>query len=158
MKKDFSQPFKKLEYATFYFLVETDRNVFLQYTYTDELDAFYATTLGAKFIEAEDFALQLTEVLYENGLALLSYRELLRETRVNFSYLDSTPGTTEDVVVLHVTVERTDQPIPSPTETAVNLISLEEFVANLIATGMPTGILEAGVGYLLVERELLEGV
>ena len=157
MKKNFTQPFVASPQTIAYLLVEVENDTFLQFTTQDGLGASYATTLSVELDNSKDASLQLAEFLHINGLELVKHRELLRETHVDFSYVDNTPGESQDTICLHITAERTSREIHAPAEALVCFLPLELFLKNLRTTGMPTGILEICAGKLLLERIMMDG-
>jgi hypothetical protein len=152
MRKDFTQPFIKASHTTAHLLIETEDGDFLQLTERDELDAFYARTLSIELDDAKDRTLQMVELLHRSGFELLKYRELFRESFVDYSYLDDTPGTVSTVACIHVTAERNDLPFPARPNESVHFLPLDQFLSNLRATGMPRGMVETGAAFLLSER------
>lgn len=158
MKKNFTQPFNVSPQTIAHLLVEADNGVFLQFVAQDDLGASYVTTLSVELDNAKDTSLQLAKFLHANGLELVKYRELLRETRVDFSYADDIPGDSQDVICLYVKAERTNREIPAPTDVLAHFIPLEEFLKNLRETGMPTGTLEICASKLLLERLTIDNV
>jgi len=69
----------------------------LQLTELDDLDAFYTTTLTVELDITVDTTPQLVRLLHANGLELAKYRELLRETLVDYSHLSDEPEVSGDV-------------------------------------------------------------
>jgi hypothetical protein len=155
MKKNFTQAFEKSRTSTATILVEVSGGNFLQFTAKDELDAFYADTLTFELDYHKDVTLQLAEMLHNNGLELMSYRELARENLASFSYADDTPGKVQEIVCIYVLAERTSQAVPHAPDRTVEFVALEEYMQNLRDTGMPTGLLELGVCRLLLERSVI---
>ena len=130
MKKNFSQPFKDNKTkATL--LVELPNRRFIYYTYTDELDLFYASLPTVELDESKDVTLQLAKYTHKQGLALLSYRELSRETVVSYGFVDDTPGEEEDWVCLHVRAEKTNREITTPENYTLQLSDLSYVYQNL---------------------------
>lgn len=152
MKESLIQPFTKAQKNTAYLLIETEDELFLQLTELDDMDAFYADTLTIELEVTVDITSQLVKILHANGLELVKYRELLRETHVEYGYLDDEPGTCFDIVILHVTVECTNRDVPHTSDQTVEFVTLESYAQNLRDTGMPAGLLEASVSHLLLER------
>lgn len=139
---------------TAHLLIEVEDELFFQLTETDEMDTFYANTLSLELDVNQNVATQLVATLHANGMELQKYRELLRETHTHYSYASDTPGTSRDVVVLHVVVEQTERTIPHTLDQSVEYVALDKYMENLRATGMPPGLMEASVSRLLLERSL----
>lgn len=158
MKKNFTQPIEKSPEITVSLLIEAERDEFLLFTSEDELGAYYACPLTVTMRHDEDITLQLAKTLHENGLELVKYRELLRETCVNYSYLDDKAGDSRDVVIFHVTAERTNRAVPHASDQTVEFVTIEEYMHNLRATGIPAGLLEASASHLFLERSLYEEI
>jgi hypothetical protein len=54
-----------------------------------------------------------------------------------------------------VITERTNREVLHSPDQTVKFVTIEKYMHNLRATGMPTGLLEASVSHLLLERSRL---
>lgn len=156
MNINFTQQFNTIK-TTALLLIEVESDSFVQITSRDNLGAFYANSLSVELTDPKDISLQLAHFLHTNNLALKSYRQLIKETTVEFGYVDDTPGTSSDVICLHVVADMTNQPVPAPIENVVEFVTLENFLVNLRRAGMPVGLLESAASQLIIEREVIKG-
>lgn len=156
MNTSFTQPFDTLKTTTAPLLIEVDADSFIQITSSDQLGAFYATSLSLELDVTKDTSLQLAQFLHAHSLELKSYRQLLKETAVEFSYIDDTPGINKQTICFHVVAEATSQPVVVPAEAAVEFVTLEGFLSNLRRTGIPVGLLETASAQLLAERQIIK--
>lgn len=97
--------------------------------------------------ESSDVALQLVRWLHSYGLALRSYRELVRQTIVHYSFVDDTSGTKEDIVCIHALVERATE--FRSRRSVAQFASFEEIQEHL--GSIPLAV-QRGMASLLAER------
>jgi hypothetical protein len=152
MKKNFTQPFKA-EKTRATLLIELPSGLFVHYTYTDELDLFYANLPYVELDESKDVALQLAKFIHEQGLALLSYRELSRETAVSYSLIDDTPGEKKGWVCLHVRVDKTKREIVAPGDYTLELGDL-----NYVYRNLDNGVAFPELERVAISQLLREGI
>lgn len=150
MKKDFTQ---SLEHRTcIYFLVEAEDNKFLQFTYDDEEGVICTTTLELEGVdEAKDLTLEIAKFLYDNGLALVHYRELVREVSLSHSFIDDTPGVATTIICIYVRAERTDRPVKGEGR-ITEWHSLDETLDNFESSLSCPHVVLNGVAMLYNER------
>jgi hypothetical protein len=110
MKKDFSQPIDHTRLTVICFLIEVGRDMFVHFDHPDEALLDYYNGLHLEVDESIDYTSQLAKYLYENGFALNHYRELARETKVAFAFIDDTLGYSSDNVCFHIYADRIDEP------------------------------------------------
>jgi len=151
MKNNFTQPFIKSSHVSVYILAEVDDNQFIQFIEEDELGAKYANALSTELDLKQDIALQLAKYLHENGLELTKFRELVRETSLDFSLLDETPGNKTDEICFHVHADHTDRPTSYENKQTV-FVSLDEMLHNFQESVGYSSVIELGIAQLILER------
>jgi hypothetical protein len=154
MKRDFSQPFRtRPAYA--YLLVETAPGMFLQFANSEDPTLTYYTVLLTEVDDAINPSLHLVRFLHENGLALEEFREVARENRVTYSFIDDTPGTVETDICLYIRATRTAQWVDKDNEEAL-FVPLETLLENFFASPAVIPVVSRGAAHLIVERYLLK--
>lgn len=150
MKKDFSQEFDREATLAFLVIEIGDSGRFLLFATPEALEEYgeadAVTTLSLDLKGGRSPARQIALCLASNGLMLNCFREIARETRLSFSFIDDTPGVESDAIVLHVQVDVTDDLQNS------RKVSLSEYAKNLDGLGLGSAILGVGIARLLSER------
>jgi hypothetical protein len=150
MKKNFEQ---SLDHSgcTIYFLIEVGYNRFIHFGFQDELGLAYYNSLKLEVDESKHYSTQIAKHLYENGLSLDRYRELAWETKVNFSFVDNTPGYTRDEVCLYVYADQIDDSKGKHT-----LTTLDEMIDTYIEAPDMPHVVKSGIAQILNEREAFD--
>jgi hypothetical protein len=105
--------------------------------------------------EDKDLAIQLTKFLFENGFALLSFRELSRSTDVSFSFVDNVPGNTQERVCIHVVVDQTNEK-QNFKEEKILWLRPGDVLDRLQAAPFASRVVESGLARLICETEIVE--
>ena len=108
MKKDFSQPFEVSDLIHVSLFVEVNDKSdsrFILIKSDDKLPVTEFLPLTTTIKINEEPVMQITRFLYENGLLLNNLRELVKDTSVEFTFVDDTPGRAETMVCYHARVE-----------------------------------------------------
>lgn len=151
MKKDFSQEFDRKATLAFLVIEIGDSGRFLLFATPEALEEYgeadAVTTLSLDLKGGGSLARQIALCLASNGLMLNRFREITRETRLSFSFMDDTPGVESDAIVLHAQVDVTDDLQNSRT------VSLSEYARNLEGIGLGSSVVSVAVARLLSERQ-----
>src|SRR5690606_3329342 len=141
--------------VTAYLLIETGEDSFLHFIYEDALGARFANLLKLDINENESVTDQLVTYLYENGRSINADREVAWRTQVGFSFVDDTPGSYKRQVCLHVSAERTNNPIPT-TLGGLSFTSLDTMLKNFQESpSYVDNVAELGIAHLLNERDVV---
>ena len=162
MNKNFTQPFLRSEYVRAYLLIEVgnesdegENDKFLEFWSTDDgCGCNHCDTLVAELSDSGDITTELAKFLYENGFALESYRELVRETSVTYSLVGDEPGVSRDEICLYVRADRTVAPLPECDEKA-RFVTLDKLLDDLEISIGYSPILAAGIAQIMNERDML---
>ncbi len=159
MKTDFSQRFDRLNTIAYLIIeVGASSQFVLLASHADaeeygEVDA--VRTLDLELEGKDTVTMQVARYLASEGFMLNNLRQLVCETRVEFSFIDDRPGSERDVVALHVRVDITER---TPFEKGeARLVSLEEYADYLGGLLFSTRVLGVGIARLVSERNIVEG-
>jgi len=150
MKKDFSQPLNINETTHYELLVQDSatKEFLLFRSNNPAEDWYYNLTIDIK--NGEQLSLALTKQLYEAGLVLNHYHELARQTMVNFSFVDATPGTEKsEICLLAVVNSRADASLER-----TKFVSIEKILPLLLQNPSYSPTVEIGVAKLLAEKSV----
>lgn len=161
MNKNFLQGFVKEIEPTFAALIIRDliTSRFLVLTSNeqgvDESD--FNTTLNSEVNLDGDVTLQLAKSLYESKIILSTYRELSRNNRVEFSFLDDTPGHVASDVCYYVDADIPHLEGVAHQDSGYNaaLVTFDELVNKLTASPVSSYVSIVGLSQLKNEFELL---
>lgn len=161
MKKNFTQPFTSEPTTAFIFMQDNvSGNVLLLYTYdNDEENGGYyeeeACSLPYLDLdERSNVAQQLVKFVHSYGCSLSSFRELIRETDLAYSYVDDTPGTQRDTVCI---LARVDIGENSFSNFAIAFLPLRKFADCLRESTMEDTVIDVALTRLLMENESVSG-
>jgi hypothetical protein len=116
MKKDLSQPFE-IEALNVFLFIENRKNHTFALLHSGDDNEYY--TVGDVYqlpridvLIDSDMANDLIRVAREYGLSLTSFREIARETILQYSFIDDTPGMKHDTVCMLLEGEPIDAAQP----------------------------------------------
>jgi len=155
MIRNLSQPFLRSKYDRVYLLIELGDGTFLEFWYDDGHGADYCTTYSVELHNSADPAVELVAFLQGKGFAVNSFRELARQTEIQYSFVDETPGRQQDVVCLHVLADRTTTPIDAGRQDEARFVSLDNVLSDLGKSVWRPSVLVTGIASLLAERDVL---
>lgn len=154
MKKDFSQPLKKSGTTAYLLMQDAVSDRFVMFASKDDIQEYGSAdanrTLSVTLDETQDMSQQLIKFLYSNGFALTTFREVVRQTNVVFSFVDDTPGDQHNEVAIHVQVDIVNKKLFEQGE--ANLLSLNDYADDLMGTLFGNRIITLGIAKLLWER------
>lgn len=154
MLKNFSQPFEA-GLSTAYMLIE-DRasGKFVAFNSAEDTEEFgedqsYRPLL-LRLSPDKNYITQLAEQLYHNGFVLNTLREMAKETIVQFSFKDETPGSTSDALCLYATVDIITNYRHGDD---IKFLTLADLSRKLREGILAHPVLDAGLALLAVEQE-----
>lgn len=154
MKKDFSQPFTKNHSLIFLIIQESVSGQFVLFTSQDSIDEYGKDdayeTLKLTLENEDSLALHVTKYLIQQGFALNTLRELVRETRVGFSFDGDTSGQEGDVIALHVQVDMTNQ--NSFVSREAVYLALDEYIRRIRGALFGDRVIDLATAKLLSEQ------
>lgn len=111
MRVDFTQSFTSKASSIYLIIEDVQTEQILYFSSPEDTNEYgqgeAAQTISIDLTHGESIAELLSKELYHRGLILNSFREICRETKVFFSFVDNTPGTKQDLICLHVKVDIT---------------------------------------------------
>jgi len=157
MLKNFSQPFETHASMTYLLIEDSISGNFLSLESAEDVEEYgegrACRTLNLNIDEQQDYTSQLVKFLYHNGIVLVSFRELLRETAVSFSFADDTAGSQSSTVCLHVIADIiNDKPIGNKDD-AAQFIPLTDLSQKLHGGEFGHKIVNASLIHLMLECE-----
>jgi len=161
MHKNFSQGFEKESKLSFATLIIRDlitRKLLVLTSNEQAIDeSDFSATLNSEIDLDGDITLQLAKSLYESEITLSTYRELSRNNRVEFSFIDDTPGyvTSEVCYYIEADLPNLDKVTSSESGYDATLVTFDELVDKLTASPVSSYISIVGLSQLKNEFELL---
>lgn len=151
MLKDFSQPFSVKKSLVYTLIEENTSSKFFCFMAREDMEDYGLSrgwsTLSFYSSPDKDFVNQLAAFLYKEGFSLNSFRELVRETQVSFSFVDNTLGELRDIICVRAKVDR----IGKATK-AVRLLTFEDFAKKLQISESASDTAKAGIAIIMNER------
>lgn len=154
MKKDFSQEFERRKLHVEIIVKDVLSKKYALFCSSAEYEDDFYRVLGVKFDSPAIQTLQLAKYLYENNFVLNSYRELVRQVDVSFSFTSEMPGT-ESVSVCILAEVDIIQGAAANTQVNMSLVDVHELSHKLSLSPVSSAEAALGVAKLLCEHHTL---
>jgi len=152
MKKDFSQPLRVSDELHYYLLIQNSvTGKFLIFRSKDPFEDGWANTLGVGISKDRQLGLELTNYLYGKGLVLNTYRELVSQSSITFSFVDETPGSEKTEVCMLVSVDVTADAQLENSNVRAEFVDLEEIAPIFSESPFFPAVFGLGVARLQAE-------
>ena len=154
MKKDFSQDFDHGTGSVSLIVRDANTKRYHLFISTIENQDDFISSMTLELEPNRQTSAQLAKYLYENGLVLANYRELTRQNRVSFSFIDDEPGVEAESICMLVEVDVVDGTKLERPDTKSIFVTHDKLQSNLSKSPYFSATLQLGLTQLAAEEKV----